>query len=90
MEPNHVKSSDLMSILYSKLLRESKKSKFGIGDKVRISKYDLLFRKGYEPELTQEIFEIVDTATKKTSNIYNQRRTTRSYTWEKIVQEGTN
>ena len=65
MKPNHVKNSDFMSILYSKPPRQYKKSKFGIGDRVRISKYDLPFRKGYRPQLTEEIFEIVATATKK-------------------------
>ena len=89
MEPNHVKNSDFMSILYSKLLREYKKSKFGNGDRVRISKYDLLFRKCYKPQFTREIFEIVDIATKKFSNLYNQRRTARIYTWE-ILRKGTN
>ena len=49
MKPNHVKNSDFMSILYSKPLREYKKPKFGIGDRVRISKYDLPFKKGYKP-----------------------------------------
>ncbi len=41
MKPNHVKNSDFMSVLYSKPLREYKKPKFGIGDRVRISKYDI-------------------------------------------------
>ena len=54
-----------MSILYSKPFRENKKPEFGIGDRIRISKYDLLFRKGYKPQFTQEIFEIVVIATKK-------------------------
>ena len=65
MKPNHVKNSDFMSIFYSKPLREYKKTKFGIGDRIRNSKYELLFRKGYKPEFTQEIFEIVAIATKK-------------------------
>ena len=65
MKPNHVKNSDFMSILYSKLLREYKKPKFGIGDRVRISKYDFLFRKGYKPQFTQEILEILAIATNK-------------------------
>ena len=65
MKPNHVQNSDFMSILYSKPLREYKKTKFGIGDRVRFSKYDLLFRKGYKPQFTQEFFEIVTIATKK-------------------------
>ena len=65
MKPNHVKNSDFMSILYSKPLREYKKPKFGVGDRVRISKYALLFRKGYKPQFTSVIFEIVAIATKK-------------------------
>ena len=54
-----------MSILYSELLREYKKPKFGIGVRVRISKYDLSFRKGSKPHFTQQIFEIVAIATKR-------------------------
>ena len=65
MKPNHVQNSEIMSILYSKPLGEYKKPKFGIGDRVRISKYDLLCRKGYTPQFTQELFEIVTIATKK-------------------------
>ena len=65
MKPNHVKNSDFMSIFYSKPLREYKKPKFGIGDRDRISKYDVPFRKGYTPQYTQEMFEIVAFATKK-------------------------
>ena len=65
VKPNHVKNSDFMSILYSKPLREYKKPNFGIGDRVRISKYDFPLRKGYKPQYTQETFEIVTIATKK-------------------------
>ena len=65
MKPNPVKSSDFMSILYSKPLREYKKPKFGIGDGVRVSEYDLPSRRGYIPQYTQKIFEIVASATKK-------------------------
>ena len=65
MKPNHVKNSDFMSIRYSKPLREYKKPKFGIGDRVRISKYGLPFRKRYKPQFTREIFETVAIATKK-------------------------
>ena len=65
IKPNHVKNSDFMSILYSKPQREYKKPKLGVGDGVRISKYDIPFRKGYKPQFTQEIFEIVAIATKK-------------------------
>ena len=71
-KPNDVKNSDFMSLLYSKPLREYKKPKFGNGDRIRISKYDLLFRKRYKTPYTQEIFEIVVIATEKTSNVQNQ------------------
>ena len=64
MRPNTVKNCDFMSILYSKRLREFKKPIFKIGDGVRISKYDLPFRKGYKPQLTREVFETVAIATK--------------------------
>ena len=64
MKPNHVKNSDFMSIHYSKQLSEYKQPKFGIGDRVRISKYDLPFRKRYTTQFTQEISEIVVIATK--------------------------
>ena len=65
MKPNHVKNSDFMSILYSKPLREYIKPKFGIRDRVLISKYGSPFRKGYKPQFTQEMFESVAIATKK-------------------------
>ena len=65
MRPNTVKNCDFKSILYSELLREYKKPIFKIVDKMRFSKYDLLFRKGYKPLFTGENFEIVAIATKK-------------------------
>ena len=65
MRPNTVKNFEFMSIPYSKLLREFKKSTFKIGDRQRISKYDLPFRKGYKPQFTREVFEIVAIATRK-------------------------
>ena len=65
MRSNTVKNCDFMSILYSKTLREFKKPTFKIVDRVRISKNDLPFRKGYKPQFTREVFEIVAIATKK-------------------------
>ena len=65
MRPNTVKKCDFMSILYSKPLRDFKKPTFKIGDRVRISKYNLPFRKGYKPQFTQEVFESVAFATRK-------------------------
>ena len=85
MKPNHVKNSDFMSILYSKPLREYKKPKFGIGDRVRISKYDLPFTKGYNPQFTQEYFEIVAVSTKKppTYTIKDEQEVIRGKFYEK-------
>ena len=65
IRPNSVKNCDFMSILYSKPLLEFKKPTFEVGDRVRISKYDLPFRKGYKPQITREVFEIVAIATRK-------------------------
>ena len=56
MRPNTVKNCDFMSILYSKSLRKYKKPTFKIGDRRRISKYDLPFCKGYKPQFTREVF----------------------------------
>ena len=55
----NVKNSDFLSILYSKPPREFRKPKFKVGDRVRISKYDLPFKKDYKPHLTEGVFEIV-------------------------------
>ena len=65
MRPNTVKNCDFMSILYSKHLREFKKPTFKNGDRVPISKYDLLFRKGYKPQFTREVSRVVAIATRK-------------------------
>ena len=63
--PKNVKSSDFLSILYSKPLREFRKPKFESGDRVRISKYALPFRKGYKPQFTKEVFEVVAISSRK-------------------------
>ena len=65
MRPNTVKNCDFMSIPYSKPLRAFKKPTFTIGDRVRSSRYDLLFRKAYKLQFTREVFEIVAIATRK-------------------------
>ena len=44
--PKNIENSDFLSILYSKPLREFRKPKFKVRDRVRISKYYLPFRKG--------------------------------------------
>ena len=64
--PKSVKNSDFLSILYSKPLREFRKPKFKVRDRVRISKNDLPFRQGYKPQFTQEVFGIVAIPSRKT------------------------
>ena len=63
--PKNVKNSDFLSIFYKNPIIEYKKPRFKIGDKVRISKYDIPFRKGYKSQFTSEIFEIIKIATLK-------------------------
>ena len=63
--PKNVKNSDFLSILYSKPLRDIGKPKFVIGDRVRISRFDLPLRKGYKPLFTREIFEIIAISSRK-------------------------
>ena len=65
MIPKNVKNSDFLSFLYSKPLREVRKPKFNVGDRVRISKYDLPFKKGYKPQCTKEVFELLQFLPKK-------------------------
>ena len=70
--PKNVKNSDFLSILYSKPLREFRKPKCKVGDRVRISKYDLPFRKGYKPQFTKKSFRSSCKFFQKTSNIHNK------------------
>ena len=63
--PKNVKNSEFFSILYSKTLREFRKPKFKVGDRVCISMYELSFKKGYTPQFTKEVFKIVAISSKK-------------------------
>ena len=63
--PKNVKNSDFLSILYSKPLREFRKPKFKIGDKVRVSIYEIPYRAGYKPQFTKEVFETVAISSRK-------------------------
>ena len=70
--PKNVKNSDFLSIFYKNPIIEYKIPRFKTGDKVRISKYDTPFRKGYKSQFRSEIFKIVKTATLKPPT-YNLR-----------------
>ena len=72
--PKNVKNSDFLSILYSKPLREFRKPKFKVGDRVQISKHDLPFTKGNKLEFTKEVFEIVAIFSKKPPTYHTQKR----------------
>ena len=81
MIPNKVKNFDFMSILYCQHIRDLTPAKFTIGDKVRNSKTDLPFRKGCKPQFTEQIFEVVALASRKTSDIHYKRQSESGYRW---------
>ena len=76
IRPNKVNISDFMSVLHAQHLRKLRRPQFRTGDKVRNSKIGLPFRKGCKPEFTEEVFQIVAIASKKTSNVHlrNEQR----------------
>ena len=63
MAPENVQNRDAIRIINSKLLRREKPS-FHVGDYVRLSGKEEVFRKGYKPQFTREIFQIVSIATR--------------------------
>ena len=63
--PSDVTNSDFLSILYNKSFKKYTKPKSKIGDRIRISKNDIPFRKVYKPQFTDEIFGILAISTKK-------------------------
>ena len=60
----NVNNSDILSMLYSKPLREFRKPKLKVGDGVRISKYDLPFRKGYKSQFTKKFSKLLQLLSK--------------------------
>ena len=64
LSPKNVKTSHLLSFLYSKPLREYKKPKNKTAGRIRISKYDLPFTKCYKPPFTQNVFELIEIPSK--------------------------
>ena len=63
--PKNGKTSDFLSILYSKPEWEYRKPKFKIGDRVCMMKYDWPSRKGYKPQFKREVFENVTFSSSK-------------------------
>ena len=60
-----VKYNDFLPILYHKSFMKYTEANFKIGDKVRISKKNIPFRKGYKPQFTDETFKLSSISTKK-------------------------
>ena len=56
--PKDVQNQDVLAVSYSKPILDRKKPKYKVGDLVRISKYNIPFRKGYKPQYTNEVFTI--------------------------------
>ena len=65
MKPCSVKNSEFLAVLYSKPIRDFNKPKFEVEFRVRICKQESPFRKGYKPQLTNDIFKIIVLATCK-------------------------
>ena len=59
MKPKNVQDSDFMSKLYIKAPKVYEKPKFTIGDRVRISKYDLPFRKVINQKLHKKFLKLL-------------------------------
>lgn len=61
MKPNDVTRNDehiLLNTVYKPFRTVPSKSKFNVGDLVRMSKYKHIFEKGYTPNWTAEVFKI--------------------------------
>ena len=82
----NVKKSEFLPILYSKPLREYIKVQFKIGERLRISKYDLPFRKGYERQFAHEIFEIIAISSPKLPT-FTVKKEQDEIIWDKFYQK---
>ena len=64
--PKHFENSHFSISFFTKNpIIEYRKPRFKIGDKVRISKYDVPLRKCYKSQFANEIFQIAKIATLK-------------------------
>ena len=60
MKPADVKDNTYIDSMksHSMELHSNKDPKFEVGDHVRISKYKIIFAKGYTPHCSEEVFAI--------------------------------
>ena len=70
--PKKVKNPTFCPFCTANYYENLKNPKFKIGDRARISKCDSPFRKGYRPQITKEVFQVIVFFFQKTSNIYNK------------------
>lgn len=59
MRPCDVKDNRLLSTVYHYGVSAPPKPKFRVGDHVRLSKYKTVFRKGYLPQWSTEVFRVI-------------------------------
>ena len=64
----------VFSILYNNPLQTYGKSKFKIGDRARISQYDMEFRKNYKPQFTPKVFGDVAIASRALENFQHTQK----------------
>ena len=64
MKPKRVNNSDFKSI-DSKTTQRLENNMLIFGDCVHVSKYEIVFKKGYKAQFSKEFFEVVANATQK-------------------------
>ena len=84
MKPNDIMNSDLMSIIYSKPLRENENLKFGLEERVRISEYDLPSGKVIEHTLHQKFLKLLPLLLKNLQHIQSKTNKKKFYEKEMI------
>ena len=79
MKPNRVKNADFIPILCTKPLREDKNPKFGIGDRGRISKQDLLSAKFINHNLHKDFLKSLPLLLKNLQHIQSKTNKKKLY-----------
>ena len=63
LAPYKVSKKDTAHLVSLTNVNRARRPRFAVGDIVRIAKEDIPFRKGYKPNFTDELFEIVKIST---------------------------
>ena len=83
--PRDVKNIDFFINLCKQSFKKYTKPKFKIGDRVKKSKNDIPFRKGYKPQFTEEVFEISAISTKHLLHTSSKISKKKKF-WEKFYE----